>query len=1719
MKKCSRFLCLALLLYQVTGLMAQKLDKKFPSTDGPVYATTVVGDTVYVGGAFTYIFTPAKGLARFNTGSVKPDITYPQLGGSYTVYAAEPDGNGGLYLAGYFDTYNGVALSTPTAVLHLLADGSKDPAFNALGTNIQLLKKKGNVLYIGGNFTTADIPGRNYLAALNATTGALLPWVPDAIDGTLNNLDATDSLVFIGGPFYNVGNIYQYNFAALKASTGKLIKNFPSSNGNYYPYKNFKADANNTLYLGGYNMSNVQNNVQSLVKIDTAAAALNLDFPFTDGAVYATVADGASGYYIGGSFGKVGKEASSYLAHVLADGTVDTAFKPTVNGPVNCLALTADSLYFGGDFTLVNTKTRNRAAAVSRTKGVLSLWNPNVNASVYCIAVNGSTVYLGGTFTKFGTTTRNYLGAWNINNTINATWLPNPNSYVRSIVPNSTGSSVFIGGDFTTIKTLARQYLVKVNTTNGDPATWAPLPNNAVYSLALSGPTVYFGGSFSQVNSINRSQLAAVDTGTAALSGFLADANALPIDIKISNGKLYVVGQFTQIQGVLRNYIARFNLATGLIDSWGANKNINGTVNAVGFDGANVLLGGSFSAINVTPRNYMAAIDLTKPGYPLTSWNPNVSWTSGSLDLQSMLHNGRDLIIGGGFSYTENGKTVSNLISLHDSTGVITHSLAQYPNSTVSSLALYDGKLMLGGDFTGFNKISDNTAFNSISYLGAYDLNTWQVLPQNYNPDNVIANIFTNAAGQLIASGSFSRMNNFNRNYLAAVNLSTGLPTDFNPSMDNQVFTLAARDSSLFAGGYFSSVNTNTTPVARTYIAGINTRTSKATTWAANSNGYIYSMMVKDSTLYVGGQFSSIKGAARNNAAAFSTKTTGAITSWSPNTNSIVYALLPYGSNVYIGGAFTTLGAATRNYLGLVNNTSGAVNSWNPNMDGGVYSFVNIGNKFYAGGNFYNVGALPRNSLCSFDTTSKALTTFDANLNSGAVVEGTVGWGKTIFFNSDNLQSINGVARQFIGAVDTATRTATAFNPLPNGPSYSPQSISLAKNKLIMGGTFSQLGDGTNGPSYLAVFNLEPLNQATALTFTNKTPNGVKVSVTKGSGEGRLFVVRKGNTSPSAPVDSLVYTGNAMFGGGSKIGDSTYVVYSGALDSVSVTGLLPNTKYQFAVYEFNGSGPGTEYLTAPVLTGSITTPCPVYSLKTSPADSVKICAGSTAIINAPPGFKKYLWNTGDTTVQVAKGIGTFSVTFTDSLGCTGVASIIVLANPKPNLGKDTTLQICAGSAGNLRKLYDTTGYTIVQWNTAKPDSVGAGTYTLIVTNSTGCKDTAVITVVASAKPNLGADKNVSICVGAKTNIAALYTTTGYPTVIWSTPRPDSVTAKGSYTLIVANAGGCSDTAIVKVDTVSAPIIPIITFLKGSANVCAADSAVLSASNLPAGNSIIWFRNDTLIAGATLTTYTVKKTGNYKLQYKNATGCTSVSTAITITVSGVKPAKPSFTTTGNKVFCTGDSLVLNTTAAGSLQWARNTANIKNATKPRYLVKVSGFYALRVYSGPGCFAESDTVIATSTTVAKPTITLVNDTLVSSAATGNQWFAGGYLIPGATLQKYSPDEIDLYTVQVTAGGCKSPLSDPFVYTANTFRKAGLRASIYPNPTSGAARFTVSGTTKPVSIEITDLTGKLLQRHSNLSSKQPSVLNVSTLPAGVYIVTFSDGVQKKALKLIKSN
>jgi serine protease AprX len=163
-------------------------------------------------------------------------------------------------------------------------------------------------------------------------------------------------------------------------------------------------------------------------------------------------------------------------------------------------------------------------------------------------------------------------------------------------------------------------------------------------------------------------------------------------------------------------------------------------------------------------------------------------------------------------------------------------------------------------------------------------------------------------------------------------------------------------------------------------------------------------------------------------------------------------------------------------------------------------------------------------------------------------------------------------------------------------------------------------------------------------------------------------------------------------------------------------------------------------------------------------------------------------------------------------------SLIVNFVPKPSFGADRSITRCSDSSLNLTSFYNTTGLTAL-WTfngtpVINPLLVNSsGIYQLTGTNTSGCTDTALVTVNFITKPNLGADKVVGKCADSSFNLTALFVTTGLTTnwLMGSVPVaiPAAVNNTGVYQLIVVNTSGCSDTALVTLSNDAQLCAPLV----------------------------------------------------------------------------------------------------------------------------------------------------------------------------------------------------------------------------------------------------------------------------------------------------------------------
>ena len=117
----------------------------------------------------------------------------------------------------------------------------------------------GDTIYLAGSFTqVTDKNGtftRNNLAAIDADTGAVTAWDPNAQHSTGNSsvrtmaLSADGSRLFVGGNFTSVGGLTRNRLAAIDPATGEVDRDWKGAGVNNVVLS--LAVSGDRLYLGG----------------------------------------------------------------------------------------------------------------------------------------------------------------------------------------------------------------------------------------------------------------------------------------------------------------------------------------------------------------------------------------------------------------------------------------------------------------------------------------------------------------------------------------------------------------------------------------------------------------------------------------------------------------------------------------------------------------------------------------------------------------------------------------------------------------------------------------------------------------------------------------------------------------------------------------------------------------------------------------------------------------------------------------------------------------------------------------------------------------------------------------------------------------------------------------------------------------------------------------------------------------------------------------------------------------------------------------------------------------------------------------------------------------------------------------------------------------------------------------------------------------------------
>lgn len=459
-------------------------------------------------------------------------------------------------------------------------------------------------------------------------------------------------------------------------------------------------------------------------------------------------------------------------------------------------------------------------------------------------------------------------------------------------------------------------------------------------------------------------------------------------------------------------------------------------------------------------------------------------------------------------------------------------------------------------------------------------------------------------------------------------------------------------------------------------------------------------------------------------------------------------------------------------------------------------------------------------------------------------------------------------------------------------------------------------------------------------------------------------------------------------------------------------------------------------------------------------DTGLVCPGNSFslhpfIVGTNWNSNTYEWSDGTslTWLDNASGVGNYSVTVTNYLGCSVTDNITITERTvtPPTLTAQGPTQFCAG--GSLL-ITATPGYQWHNWTggytSLSRDSILVmwdGEITLTAQDSFGCmvqSNTILVDVVNGPGTPTITQNGCELITNLTSNNLQWFVNNGQ--IIDST-QVIIPQMSGLYSVMVTDQFGCTSTS--EQLAYSMPALPVIS-TNGSTQLCTGESVLLTVQP---GFNFLWSN------GATTQSILVNQPGTYTATVTNGT-CIQTASPISVTVTNCDQSPSGqinlFYATPNNV-CSGSSV--------NLTWATTNA-------------ISGQFSTDHPIGGNPFAFAFTQVVSVIVYQTTTFTLT--------------------IQDGNLHSHSQ------TIVVHVDTC----------TTTGTEEIDLEAAIklYPNPTSSV--ITVENIPSGVErYSITSITGQVLTE-ATTNNAQQTTIDVSSFASGVYFLRLDNGTTKKFIK-----
>ena len=204
----------------------------------------------------------------------------------------------------------------------------------------------------------------------------------------------------------------------------------------------------------------------------------------------------------------------------------------------------------------------------------------------------------------------------------------------------------------------------------------------------------------------------------------------------------------------------------------------------------------------------------------------------------------------------------------------------------------------------------------------------------------------------------------------------------------------------------------------------------------------------------------------------------------------------------------------------------------------------------------------------------------------------------------------------------------------------------------------------------------------------------------------------------------------------------------------------------------------------------------------------------------------------------------------------------------------------------------------------------------------------------------------------------------------------------------------------------------------------------------------------------------------------------------------------------------------------LQWYINDTIMAGHTNSTDTITETGYYHVVAFNNFGCATSSDTILAIfcDSNITASINMDVNLNLFTTAPSGwtFQWYENGNLITGANNDTYTPTQSGNYSVIITDPvGCtfSSPI---YVYTVGIESFTSNLWSLYPNPAGSSINLILSENISVEFIEIYDISGRLMNKISNMTNYQLQI-DLEKYNNGAYLMVLNTNKGILTKKFIK--